>query len=781
MHNLLACWGNDRLQKPASHAKFVMRRERISRILFRIWLCLWFFANFAFAADGPQPGPLTIREKYWQVLPYVRWVYLDHAGDPWFSRRGGNVAASYGKPLRTLPEDETMLLGDRKGRIWVRKEYQIEPVRFYDGNEWHQTDIKARLATEDEKGRVFLLDATTIHVLDEDKWTRQQLFAHDNYAEPHFLNDALGRVWFWAIPTRSVGEPIRAGTRGVWVFNGREWLNHSTSNDVPTDEVEALLPLDNDRFVIVQPDSKPSPRAWIWSPSRKLSEQETAIFPPGDTPTRVYFWGTDPDGKHFFVCEGGSSKYFLVSPDGTVAWLSEPQVAAIHRSPRGRYENRHRLYSRLDENPPPTPDHGVICRDRSGRTYFEGHGYNNVGMVWPAHERSGDTVRIAPSRVMRRVFQGTDGTIWGQPRGGVLARWDGAGWQDAPVKIPPHPEWRSRASPPWQRWYRQPVLLPGANGSFLVVAVRDIYQAVGAGLKKDAPRAGEKFWLEAWLLKDGEWLGPQRLKDLLSAERTFLIEHFSSNAKQSDFLSVQSDGKYLWVAYGGEVFVHMGDAVARWNPPERLALDLPASSLCRMPDGRMLWCTLGTETHTLQLFALTYDGTRIANEPLIIEETLPPYLQLGGADDWYPYATKSGDLWLWLRDRVLQFREGKWVLRKDLTRPLYEEPDGSLWFTPGSDGDPGYRIVKGRETLIHTGANNYGFGLVTPSPSGELHAACGYWIVTLSDAETPLKREIIKARIADQYLGVGHAFELEKGRFLLDNGFIGSEPKVEGR
>ncbi len=781
------------------------------RTVLCILLGSWFFSTLALLADEPAPEPLTIESRYWQILPYVRWVYLDHAGDPWFSWRGGDVAASYDKPLHTLPEDEQMLLGDSKGRIWVSKRsnaYGTEPARYYDGSKWHETDIRARLATEDAKGRVFLLDATTIHVLHGDRWSRHQIFPSDSYPDPHFLKDAVGRMWFWATSTSSPGDAKRPGTRGLWVFNAGEWLNYNTDNGLPINDIEALLPLDEGRFLVVhaennaQVDKTAFPDLSIWSPDRKLTAKEMAVFPSGQIPTRVFFMATDPDGKHYFY-GGDKSKHFTVSTDGTVAWLSESESASVGSMLHGVYENGRTFYSRPEDKPPPAPvdPREVVCQDRTGRFYFRYAPYGlGVGVLWPSQERSGDTLRMTQPRRMHRVLQGADGTIWGQPMDGFLARWDGIGWQDAPVKIPPHPEWRNRSSPPWHRWYRQgPTLLPGANGAFLVVTVRDVYQDAAAGLKKEVVKADEKFWLEAWLLKDGKWLGPQRLGELLRAESAFLVEHFTTNSRQSGPFSMQSDGKRLWAAFGGKVFVHTDGAVTDWSPPERLAGDLPASSLCRMPDGRMLWCTVSAETE-LQLLALTYDGARIAGEPLPIAETLP-YLQLGGsmqpggADDWYPYATKGGDLWLWLRDRLLQFREGKWVLRKDLNRPLHEEADGSLWFLSGNTEGRGYRIVKGDQTLIYPGDNNYGLrthaGLLTPSPSGELHAICGYWLVTLSAAETPLKREVIKARIAEHHIGgrdaggygdaaFGHAFELEKGRFLFDNGFIGSESQIKG-
>lgn len=772
------------------------------RTVLAIWVGTWLLNTLVLLADEPAPKQLTIANQYWQILQDVRWVYLDHAGEPWFSSRGGDVAASYDKPLHTLPEDERMLLGDSKGRIWVSSTYRTTPARYYDGSKWHETDIQARLATEDAQGRVFLLDATTIHVLDGDQWSRKQIFAQDTYSDPHFLKDAEGRIWFWAAAARSPGESARPGTRGLWVFKAGEWLNHNTDNGLPIDDIEALLPLDNDRFLVVraengsQVNKKAISDIYIWSSDRKLNAKRLELFPSDQVLTRLAFIATDPDGRHFFLGEGGKSKYFFVSANGAVEWLLESQVASLGHMLKGLYENRRTFYSRIEDKPPPAPaqPREVICQDRQERIYFRHAPYLGVGVLWPSQERGGDTLRIAQARPMRRVLRGTDGTLWGQPRDGfggglpggrlgdggvVLSRWEGAGWQDTPVQIPPYPKWDLHPSPPWNGLPKGAVLLPGANGSFLVVAVRSVYQDAAAGMKKDIVKADEKFWLEAWLLKDGKWLGPQRLKELLKAEHAFFVEHFNTNSRQSDFLSIQSDGKHLWVAYGGQVFVHTVNAVANWNPPERLALNLPASSLCRMPDGRMLWCTVGTETQTLQLFALTYDGAAIAAEPLSIVEPLPPYMQLGGADDWYPHATKSGDLWLWLRDRLLQFRDGKWVLRKDLDRPLHEEPDGSLWFLPGSEGDRGYRIVKGRETLTYTAANNYGLGLLTPAASGELHAVCGYWLVTLSAAETPLKREVIKARIADQYLGVGHAFELEKGRFLFDNGYIGSESQIK--
>src|SRR5262249_17900272 len=145
-------------------------------------------------------------------------------------------------------------LGDSKGRIWVKNSYQNKPIRYYDGSAWHETEIKGHLATEDDSGRVFLLDATTIHVLNKDKWTQTQIFARDTYSDSHFLKDADGRIWFWAASTRSPGDPERPGTRGLWVFNAGKWLNYNTGDGVPTNEVGAIVPLDKDRFVIVQPD-----------------------------------------------------------------------------------------------------------------------------------------------------------------------------------------------------------------------------------------------------------------------------------------------------------------------------------------------------------------------------------------------------------------------------------------------------------------------------------------------------------------------------------------------
>ena len=104
-------------------------------------------------------------------------------------------------PSALPAEGERLLLGDSQGRIWVSM--AITSARYYDGNKWHVTGIKARLATEDARGRVFLLDATAIHVLDGDKWSRKQIFAQDTYSNPHFLMDAQGRIWFWASTTTS--------------------------------------------------------------------------------------------------------------------------------------------------------------------------------------------------------------------------------------------------------------------------------------------------------------------------------------------------------------------------------------------------------------------------------------------------------------------------------------------------------------------------------------------------------------------------------------------------
>jgi hypothetical protein len=755
----------------------------------------------AFAVESADVKRLVIRQQYWQVLPDVCWVNVDHVGDPWFCLPTGDIAKSYHQEFHTLPADLKMLWGDRTGRIWVQDRYRNEPVRFFDGQAWHETKIKARLFAEDDAGRLFLLDAHSIHVLDQDEWFQQAMFAEEAYPNGHFTQDAEHRMWFWARESsRSVGAPDGyPGTRGVWAFNDGKWTNYNTENGFPANDVETLLPLGTGRFLVVFADRESSPNFSVWSPDRKLTEIEASLFPKNEAPTRLSFNATDPNGKHFFSCRGATSERFTIDADNCVTFLSPQQIESSRSMLKGIYQNSNKLYSTLETPPPPTPVNPgeVICQDRHGRIYFRVH--QGVGVLWPEYEKPGDTLHLNTERRMKQVFQDPSGMIWGQRyhEQPALFRWSGKNWQETPVKTPPHPSWRNRRGPPWYAWQVQsPVILTGENGTMLVIEVRDVYQEAESELmdgesvswEKLNERAielsdqrGSEYWFEGWLLQDEKWIGPLPVAELLQRQRVALIQNFTVQSQQTAPFNLQSDGENLWVAYDGSAWVYSEKDILEWKQPHQPKTGLAQACLCRLPDGRMLCCSSTNEYAHFQLHVLSLQDRKIRSEPFPLPDDAIYVSRNPRWNDWFPYVTRNGDLWLWLGYRTCQFQAGTWITREDLGRPLFEEPDGTLWFMPGKDYDGldpqrGYRLVKGDKTSTFAWPIEYPFGWPTLSPTGEVHAACGYWQVTLSAADHPLDRKIIKARVNSRFFA-GPIFEIEPGKFLFGDGSVGTESK----
>ncbi len=750
---------------------------RLTRITMNVGFCLLVVTACLFPGDtvtfahaAPAAEPITIREQYWQVLPRASWVGVDHKGDPWFPCVGGDVAASYDETPHTVSPYERMLLGDSSGRIWTYKRYKNESTRYYDGKVWHETQIKSRLAAEDDAGRVFLFDAVTIHVLDKGAWSKHTVFAAPSGCHARFKKDDAGRMWFWGTEASrgSATLPRWPGTRGVWVFNKGTWTNRHTGNGFPVDDMAALLPLSDGRFLIVRSDYAKSPSVFLWSPDRKLAKGEATLFAPAETARQVSYCGTDLASVHILSGRGGRSELFTVSADGAVTWLSEKQIESYRQTPKGIYENGHNIYWRFNRPPPlcPVHPHEVICQDRHGRIYFRHR--PGVGVLWPKHEKPGDTLRVAHGRRVTRVFRDSSGTVWGQTfrEPTVLVKWDGERWQDTPVKLVPHPRWFCHHGPPWHSWHVQmPVLLPGDDGTFLAVALRDVYQDIateptsgeidwGEVLtrgKELAEKRGKAYWFEGWLHKNDKWIGPLPIEELLQTHRATLTAQFTANPKQTAPFMLQSNGKCLWAAYEGKVVALADGKKGRWELSGKPKQGLPKVGLCRLPDGRMLCSSPNGEYKGFQLHALSWQHDRIAAEAFPLPEQAA--YSSNYRNDWFPYSTKNGDLWLWLGYRTCQFRDGNWRVREDLNRPMFEETDGSIWFLPGdgfdsrSDKNRGYRIAKGDATYTFPWPREYEFGRLTLTPGGQVHADCMRWHVTLSAATDPRKRRIEKARI----------------------------------
>ncbi len=748
------------------------------------------------AADDP----VQIREVYWQVLPNVGWVYVDHAGRPWFRTAKGDPAQSIGKEIQQLHYKQELLLGDRKGRLWINSRYRgTVPTKLFDGKNWHDMDVRASKAFEDSAGRVFLAGATHVHVLDGGTWSKKQVAPQPSYTD-HFAEDPKGRVWYWG--ERHISHwGNYPGTRGVWCYDNSKWTNYNRDSGFPYEHVHFLIPLASDRFLVFDTLENRQRKCLFWSPSRKLTAKEQDVFnvlgvkPSGP----IFYLGVDLDGFHHLTADGlmprtadsfSTGGRVVVSPKGEIRLLSKAEAERAKRLPVGLYENKHRIFGRLSDVPPAVPckPGEAICRDHLGRVYFRRR--HGVGVLWPKFEKPGDVIRL--QRDAPRVgplFQAPDGTIWGQ--GEVpLARWDGRAWADTPVKTLPHPFWSARESPPWRS--RAPLVLHGGN-TVLAVVMRDIYQDIQAeakGKKLDHREIRQKVrekgpdarrkWLEAWLYLDGKWTGPEELPPLIDRHWESLATAYAKPPKCAEWFALQGDDrKRLWVAYDSRVSVLDRDGRKEWTMPADPKQRTSGYHLCRLPDGRVLLRQSSGDPGSRD-YLHTLRALSIKNAEIVVEDFPEPNWGRS-LYSWHPptaFVAQDKTVWLTMVQRisrhckVWRLRDNAWEERNDLGEFLFQEKDGSLWFLPGRKHDTldpklrGYRVVKGDQTSTFPWPD-YPFGKLMPTLDGPLLAACGYWLVELGKADNPLKRTITKARIIDRYMYGPRVFEANDGTIFV--------------
>ncbi|MFL5340557.1 MAG: hypothetical protein ACJ8F7_10445 [Gemmataceae bacterium] len=720
-----------------------------------------------------------VKPRYWQMLPGVSAVWVDRAGNPWFQTPTGDVAASYPAGTKTVPLGQTMLLGDKAGRIWVTDRTKDGAARYFDGRQWNETNVKARSAFEDSAGRVFLADPTHVHVFADYKWRPQEIFATPSRVEGRFVEDSKGRTWFWAPRI----DKIRRGTKGAWAFEKDNWTRHHEEAGFPADDIVALVPLADDRLLVVGDKPAPAKNYAAWSPSRRLDEKERDPF-AAFGPKRVYFVGTDPAGQHLFALDGvkpepgeawSRVRYATLSPAGEAKLLPRDRESLAQRLHATAYDSRPRVLTRLDQEPPPVPagPDDAIAQDGAGRIYV--HMPGGIGVVWPKYEQPGDVLRLTRSaRLIDRMIQDETGVIWGVPQepGGpsCLLRWDGRAWADTPAKLTPHPAWMKRSAPPWAGWPTGPFVNIGRGGTVLVVVTRDIHQD---GAK--SPDGTKTRWLEGWLFRDGQWTGPTEIEQLLKQHRATLAKAFTDGPRRADYLALQGEGQKLWAVFDNKVWLFDGDKVAAWRLPAdephvRRFDFLRTAALYRLPDGGIL--CVSPLPGNFGTFALGAKDGKIT----AVQFPAPPWPDY--LDHYDPPAlrmTADKTFWLWLASRggrpdsVFVYRNEKWAERKDLGRPLFER-DGELWCLPGpGPGTPGqkFAVVKDDQTEVVSLPPEYGHGY---RPADSLTAA-GYWLLTL-DAKS---RKITGAVILNQYVTGGPAFRDGHGHVLLPGGWFGKD------
>lgn len=293
------------------------------------------------------------------------------------------------------------------------------------------------------------------------------------------------------------------------------------------------------------------------------------------------------------------------------------------------------------------------------------------------------------------------------------------GWAAMPVKQLARPSWAARFGPPWMRWAGPAALVTGEKGSALAVVTRDIYQDMAKQLPREATHwevrkleeekyadVVDKFWLEAWLRKDGKWVGPMKLDKLVSQEWDYLRDCFRQTHSTNTWFDLVSDGDFIWTAFNSKVTVHDGDRTTTKDVSrsERWARYVLAGiRFFKHLDG--LWVVAKAEK--------SFDITELSFKERKIVAKLKPKLPYGHRVDhpWsmpHFHVAKDKRLIAWapeyetVASHPYFLEKDGWKMREDLDAFQLEDADGGQWFRREErwKDDSGFAILKGDKTEI---------------------------------------------------------------------------------
>jgi len=721
------------------------------------------------AAPGEAP-PKDIQKRYWQVLPGVQTVAFDNLGNAWLGvAAGGSVAESHARPLKLMSSSQALLLGDRSGRLWVNARYKASsPTRMYDGKKWHKLAFRAGTAFESSSGRVFLFGAKQLHHVTKDgQWGRQKLTDKPFGSGWRIMEDGGGGVWMWAASGKPPARPP-----GAWVWRKGRWTHHTAKTGLPTDLVDAIVPMTGGRYLIVLGDKGASPNFVVWGPPKPSGRAVPKLvqhdFLPKTSAHRLRYEGDDRDGNRFLSVTGmirggqvvhpGETVLVYFTPAGEGRVLTTDGVAFL----RNALRTRDRLHLSLTDrrfwdgrrlHRPPVSG-SPLGIDRLGRIYYRSTRSNEVQVLWPDCERPGDLLR--PTRQeglgIGRAFQDSSGRIWFVGSRGLsgLLRWDARAWQPTPVKRLPHPDWTAEPAPPWNPFDRGLHVVQGTKGALLAATVRDIFQdaanqPAGRGgwrglpqLAVDAAKAGKPVhWLEGWLWHAGRWAGPMKIDELVKERFATLRERLTLQTPRTARFDLQSDGERIWLVHDGQVRAWSagGRVTPAWHVPHG-----NLANLVLMPQGKV-WCIYPMSSR-LEVVELAVAGGRIRATPI-------PAAGAGGASYLKGSRfrlTRGGQLWRWwhrrggsgwygLASSAFLWTGEAWQQQKGLGGLAFEDDDGALWFVRAlrAVADRGYRIVRGDKAFDLRWPPQLPMGLVTKT-RGQYLASCGRYIVSLEPA-----------------------------------------------
>jgi hypothetical protein len=347
------------------------------------------------------------------------------------------------------------------------------------------------------------------------------------------------------------------------------------------------------------------------------------------------------------------------------------------------------------------------------------------------------------------TFADTTGRLWTTTRDSLL-EWDGEtrSWKKTPVGIAPRPRWTARPAPPWNKWACSPVVVPGREGSLLVVVVSDVYQRIPEVPETNgrnwrsiielgeqlAAEHGRPYWLDAWLYRNGDWSERALLRDLLKTEKAYFVRNFTEHTPRAEFFDLQVVGDELWWTDGPDIHVlNLEGKTATWQPPNGQPRNdrsqVHGANFVLLADGT-LWYVVGGSVTALRLTESAIESKPQPGRPGYHSNYRNVRVTRNGSiwqygDHTRPYYTMIP----WL------YREGEWICKRDLGPFAFEDLDGGMWFMPGggegTHSARGYNILKdGTRSRLPLPGHFYK-GTITAAGNGVLLAAGGDRIVTI--------------------------------------------------
>ncbi len=458
-------------------------------------------------------------------------------------------------------------------------------------------------------------------------------------------------------------------------------------------------------------------------------------------------------------------------------------------------------------------------------------------VLWPEKEVFGDVLRLTPGRpgeYVKDLFRDAAGTAFARPTAHpeVVRRWNGKAWAGTPVEPLPKAKWagKDRFPPPELAWSGFGLVgrstATDSRTVFVRVKTRSAVTKDGEPLAPDdeAGKDARPFYVyEAWTHRDGAWSDARPPAELLRANRKALTDARVRPQPTAGPGPVLGDGARLWFAHDWVVTVTEADGTThtavvpkphrvetpRLTEEERkrrlfremstgagprpefrsVPEPLMLSTLLQLDATSVLLVVAGTPAKT---YRVTFRGTPRGIAVELVEPdlpfTFPTIWSAGGGEPlaWFDHREPPVPLdWIGIADSkytavghdLFALRDGRWVKRSDLYKPVVVAGDGAVWCLPTDweKGTPrGSRLTLSRlrADVVERFAWDYGderAGIGRPTPGAALLAGNGE-LTCLEPPTAPGGRATLRVLPTADPLGGSTPVVLPDGTILFQSG-----------